>query len=119
MFPASLQVRSMEQARERIHSLDDLDYSYKQQLVQIVRRLINAASTEGITTDEMSGITGLSSDGVRNALTCLSELGLVSNDAVLTPFVHQGVQSPSRQRFLRAAAMEKDLISHMQERAPD
>ena len=119
MFPASLQVQSLEQARQKIYNLDDLDYSYKQRLVQILRRLINAASTEGISTDELSGITGLSSDGVRNALTCLSELGLVSNDAVLTPFVHQGVQSPSRQRFLRAAAMEEDLISQLQERAPD
>ena len=119
IFPASLQVQSMEQARQHIHNLDGVDSSYRQQLIQIVRRLINAGSDEGITTDELGGITGLTSEGVRNAMNDLARLGLVSNDAVLTAFVHQGVQRPSRQRFLRAAAMEEDLIRHMQEQAPD
>ncbi len=119
IFPASLQVSSMEQARQRINSMSNVDSSYRQQLVQIVRRLINAGSDEGITTDELGGITGLSSEGVRNAMNDLARLGLVSNDAALTAFVHHGVQRPSRQRFLRAAAMEEDLIRHMQEQAPD
>ena len=96
IFPASLQVQSMEQARQRIHNLDRVDSSYRQQLIQIVRRLINAGSDEGITTDELGGITGLTSEGVRNAMNDLARLGLVSNDAVLTAFVHQGVQRPSR-----------------------
>ena len=81
IFPASLQVQSMEQARQRIYSLADLDTSYKQQLLQIVRRLINANSDEGITTDELSVITGLPSEGIRKAMTDLAGLGLVSNDA--------------------------------------
>ena len=119
IFPASLQVQSMEQARQRIYSLADLDTLYKQQLLQIVRRLINANSDEGITTDELSGITGLPSEGIRKAMTDLAGLGLVSNDAILTAYLHQGVQRPSRERFFRAAAMEEDLIMMMQEEAPD
>ena len=119
VFPASLQIQSMEEARRRIFSLDDTDYSYKQQLVQIVRRLVNADSTEGITTDELTGITGLTSEGIRNAMTDLARIGLVSNDTILTAYVHRGVQRPSRERLARASAMEEALIRLMQEQAPD
>ena len=119
IFPASLQVQTMEQARQRIDNMGNLDASYKQQLLQIVRRLINANSDEGITTDELSGVTGLTSEGVRNAMTALARLGLVSNDAILTAYVHQGVQRPSRERLFQAGAMEEDLIRLMQEQSPD
>ena len=103
IFPASLQVQTMEQAHQRIHNVSNLDVHYRGQLLQIVRRLINANSDEGITTDELSGVTGLTSEGVRNAMTALARLGLVSNDAILTAYVHQGVQRPSRERFFRAS----------------
>ena len=119
IFPASLQVQTMEQARRRLHRMNNYDDSYRRQLLQIVRRLINANSDEGITTDELSGVTGLTSEGVRNAMTDLAHLGLVSNDTILTAYVHQGVQRPSRERFSRAGAMEKELIRLMQEHAPD
>ena len=65
IFPASLQVHSMGEARQRIYNLGNLDADYRQQLLQIVRRLVNAASDEGITTDELCGVTGLTSEGVR------------------------------------------------------
>ena len=119
IFPASLQVQTMEQARRRLHRMNNLDDSYRRQLLQIVRRLINANSDEGITTDELSGVTGLTSEGVRNAMTDLARRGLVSNDTILTAYVHHGVQNPSRERFFRAGSMEEDLIELMQEQAPD
>ena len=119
VFPASLQVNSMEQARQRLQNVGNLDAYYRGQLLQIVQRLINANSNDGITTDELSGVTGLTSEGVRNAMTDLARFGLVSNDAILTAYVHQGVQRPSRERFFRASAMEEDLIRMMQEQAPD
>ena len=119
IFPASLQVQSLDQARQRIRRLNNVDDAYRQQLFQIVRRLVNADSDEGITTDELGGITGLTSEGVRNDMADLARYGLVSNDAVLTAFVHYGVQRPSEGRFSLAAAMEEDLIRLMQEQAPD
>ena len=119
VFPASLQVSDMDEARRRVYTLRGLDNSYRAQLLQIVRRLMNAASDEGITTDELSGITGLTMEGVRGALTLLAGLGLVANDMILTAYVHQGVQRPSRDRFAQAAAMEEALVHLMQELAPD
>ena len=84
VFPSSLQIRSMEDARRHIDKEGGIDAPYRQQLLQIVRRLINAKSDEGITTDELSGVTGLNSEGVRKAMAKLARLGLVSNDAILT-----------------------------------
>ena len=119
VFPSSLQVSSMEDARRQIAKEGGIDPPYRQQLLRIVRRLINAKSDEGITTDELSGVTGLNSGGVRKALAKLARLGLLSNDAILTAYVHHGVQRQSRERFRRARDMERDLISLMQEQAPD
>ena len=76
-----------------------------------MRRLINAKNDEGITTDELSGVTGLNSEGVRKAMAKLARLGLVSKDAILTAYVHHGVQRSLDERFRRARDMEKDLIS--------
>ena len=119
IFPASLQVQSVDQAWQLISRLANRDGSYKQQLLRIVRRLMNADSDEGITTDELGGITGLTSEGIRNAMTDLASAGLVSNDTVLTAYVHRGAPRPSRQRYSTAAAMEEALIGLMQEQAPD
>ena len=119
IFPASLQIQSMQQAICRIHKQGNLDNLFKQQLRQIVQRLINANSDEGITTDELGGVTGLSIDGVRNAMSYLARLGVVSNDAILTAYIHYGVQRSSRERLLQASSMEEDLMRLMQEQAPD
>ena len=109
VFPASLQVKSMEQARQHLQNLGNLNTYYRGQLLQIVRRLINANSDEGITTDELSGVTGMTGEGVRNAMTDLHRLGLVSNDAILTAYVHQGVQRPSRRAFLQGKCNGRGL----------
>ena len=119
VFPSSLQVQSMEDARRVIDKHRDIDATYRRQLLRIVRRLINASRDEGITTDELSAVTGLDSGGVRKAMTTLDRLDLVANDAVLTAYVHHGVQRPSRERFTWARDMEKELIRLMQEQAPD
>ncbi len=118
VFPASLQVRAIEEARRVLHGDKSLEFTYRQQLVQIVRRLINAASDEGITTDELGSITGLTGEGVRKAMSDLARLGLVSDDTILTAYVHQGVRHSSRERFSQAADMEGDLIGLLQEHAP-
>ncbi len=118
VFPSSLQIRSMEDASRSIDKDGGIDATYRKQLLQIVRRLINASRDEGITTDELSGVTGLNSGGVRKAMATLARLGLVSNDAILTAYVHHRVQRPSIERFTRARGMEKDLLSLMQEQAP-
>ena len=92
---------------------------YRGQLLTISQALIEADPDEGISTDELMAVAGLSPEGVRTALYDLERLGIASNDTVLTAFVHVGVQRGSRQRFEQAAALEQALIDLLREADPD
>ena len=43
-------------------------------------------------------------------MTELARIGLVSNDTILTAYVHRGVQRPSRERLTRAPRWKKTLL---------
>ena len=118
VFPSSLLVGSVTEARAKLES-KSLVESYRGQLLQIAEALIGADPDEGVTTDELRGITGLSPEGVRGALYDLESLGIASNDTVLTAFVHAGVERASLKRFTEAEELENALIAHMREKAPD
>ena len=118
VFPSSLRVKSREEARAQLQKANIRD-DYRQQILAIVDTLIEAPPDEGISTDELMVAAGLDSAGVRGALHDLERLGIASNDAVLTAFVHTGVQRASRQRFDQAAALELALIDLLMETAPD
>lgn len=118
VFPSSLRVGTVEEARTRLGSAD-LDEGQQLALLQIVKALIEADPDDGISTDELMGVTGLDSDKLRAALGDLERRGLASNDTVVTAFVHVGGRRPSRKRLVDAAGMEETLIGLMQESAPD
>ena len=81
--------------------------------------LIAADPDEGVSTDVLMGAAGLDSTGIRAAMHDLEQLGLVTNDMVLTAFVHAGAPRPSNKRLQTAVELEKALIDHMREAAPD
>ena len=118
VFPASLRVSSVEEARARLERVCLRD-AYCSQLLKIVERLIDADPDEGISTDELMAASGLTPDGVRSALYDLERMGIASNDTVLTAFVHTGVERSSRNRYDEAAALEGALIDILRETAPD
>ena len=118
VFPSSLRVSSVEEARARL-GRSAITSGYRRQLLTIAETLVEADADEGITTDELMAATGLTSAGVRGALYDLERLGIASNDTVLTAFVHTGVVRASLRRFEQAAALENDLITHLRETAPD
>ena len=118
VFPSSLRVSSMQDARDRLEKARITD-AYRGKLLSIVEALIEANADEGISTDEMMTAAGLTSEGVRGALHDLEHLGIASNDTVLTAFVHAGVQRASRQRFEEAVGLEKALIDLLRETDPD
>ncbi|MCE2435147.1 MAG: RecQ family ATP-dependent DNA helicase, partial [Candidatus Latescibacteria bacterium] len=92
---------------------------HRRRLLRIAETLIDADPDEGISTDELMGVSGLSAEGVRSALYDLERLGIASNDTVLTAFVHAGVARNSLKRFDEAAELETALIAQMREAAPD
>ena len=98
VFPSSLRVGSIEEARARLERVRTSDV-YRRQLLKIVRMLIEADPDEGISTDELMTRDRSELGGrARRPSTTLSSWGIASNDTVLTAFVHAGVP-----RFLPAA----------------
>ena len=118
VFPSSLRVNSIEQARARLQKAVNRD-EYRRQLLSIFGAMLTADPDEGISTDELMAESGLSPEGVRGALYDLERLGIASNDTVLTAFVHTGVQRASRRRFEQAAALEQAVIDLLRETHPD
>ena len=118
VFPSSLRVSSVEEARARLERKDITEY-YRARLLTIAETLIDADPDEGISTDELIGISGLNPEGVRGALYDLERLGIASNDTALTAFVHAGVQRSSQKRLEEANNLEIALIEHLRSAAPD
>lgn len=118
IFPSSLRVKSLDQAREILQSRS-LSDSKTKSMLGIVQLLIDSKIDEGISTDEIMGRIGLSAEATRQALYQLDSLGIVSNDTALTAFVHKGVQNSSEARVRKAVEMERAVIEALQESAPD
>ena len=118
VFPSSLRVNSVKEARSKLETADIAD-AYRLRLLTISETLIEADADEGVSTDELMVASGLTSEGVRGALYDLERLGVASNDTALTAFVHTGVERASRNRFKDAAALEQALIALLRETAPD
>ena len=118
VFPSSLRVGSLDEARRKL-AKRQLRPAYRASLQTIAKALLEADPDEGISTDELVGVSGLTPEAVRHAMFDLEELGVSSNDTVLTAFVHVGAPRPSQKRLADAAALEQALIEVLRETAPD
>ena len=118
VFPSSLRVSSVEEAKTRLERKDMTD-RYRGQLLSLAEALIEADPDEGISTDELIGVSGLSPEGVRGALHDLERLGIASNDTALTAFIHAGIERSSKKRLEEADSLETALIAHLRTAAPD
>jgi ATP-dependent DNA helicase RecQ len=118
IFPSSLRIASLDEARKKLES-KDIAPEYRKSLLAIVDALIGAPVDEGISTDELMIVSGLSSDKVRAAFYDLEALGLASNDTALTAYVHVAVENSSKKRFEQAASLEAALIALLREQHPD
>ncbi|MDE0030285.1 MAG: RecQ family ATP-dependent DNA helicase [Deltaproteobacteria bacterium] len=118
VFPSSLRVRSAEEVRERLQRAP-VTAAYRDQLERVAAALIDARPDDGLSTDELMGVSGLSPEGVRHALYDLERLDIASNDTALTAFVHAGVEHSSLKRLEAATELETALIRHMRDAAPD
>jgi ATP-dependent DNA helicase RecQ len=118
VFPSSLRVASVDEAQQKLAG-KALFVDYQRQLLALVQALISADADEGISTDELMGVSGLSADKVRAALYDLEALGIASNDTALTAFVHTGVERASLKRLAEAVELEIGLIDLLRQAAPD
>jgi ATP-dependent DNA helicase RecQ len=118
VFPSSLRVASIDEARKKIAS-KGLPPNYQQQLLAIVEALIAADADEGISTDELMGMARLLPGELRKALADLEQFGIASNDTALTAYVHVGIERSSEKRLEEAAQLENALIAELRQQAPD
>ncbi len=118
VFPSSLRVGSLEEARAKLAKAT-VTTDYRKRLLAITESVIDADPDEGISTDELMTVSGLPAEQVRRGLHDLERLGIANNDTALTAFVHAGVQHASPKRWAEAADLERDLIAALQEAAPD
>jgi ATP-dependent DNA helicase RecQ len=118
VFPASLRIKSMKEVRETLASAD-ITERRRNDLAAIVQHIINAPQEEGITTDELCGVSGLTVSVLRKALADLEALGIAKDDTNITIFVHVRIENASPKRFEAASRLEADLISTLREQAPD
>ena len=118
VFPSSLQVDSLKEALDRLEK-KPVEDAYRRQLMLIVEAIMDADMDEGISTDQLMYVSGLSAEGVSAALYNLEQLGIASNDVILTAFVHSGVEHSSLKRFKETQDLEIALISYMREMEPD
>ncbi len=118
VFPSSLTIRSVAEA-EAILATAAITGTRRKQLLDITRHLINAPPDQGISTDELAGISGLTGTKLNQAMADLEALGVARNDVVVTVFVHVAVEGHSQQRLAQAAQVETALIALMREADPD
>lgn len=118
VFPSSLLVRTLTEAEARLKGAD-ISEARRRQLLAIVRHVMNTPSDQGITTDELTGISGLTHRTLAKAMADLETLGIARNDIAITVSVHVAVKNHSRQRLSNAIRLEKALIGRMREMAPE
>ena len=118
VFPSSLRVNSIEEARARLARSQVTD-GYQRRLLRIVEALFEAPPDQGLSTDELMSTVGFSPADLRAALHDLDNLGIASNDTTITVFVHAGVANSSRNRLQAATTLEEALIGLLRETAPD
>lgn len=118
VFPSSLLVPTLAEAKKRLDEAD-ITKARRDQLLEIVRHLMVTPPDQGISTDELTGVSGLSHRELAKAMADLENLKIASNDIALTVAVHIGFENDSRKRMKRALRLEKALIARMREEAPD
>ncbi|WP_287064167.1 RecQ family ATP-dependent DNA helicase [Mesorhizobium sp.] len=118
VFPSSLRIHSLEEV-EAILAKAVITGTRRKQLLDITRHLMNAPPDQGISTDELAGISGLTGGMLIKAMADLEALGVAHNDVTVTVFVHVAVEGHSQQRLAQAARLETALITLMREAAPD
>lgn len=68
-------------------------------MLEITKALIQADKDEGVSTDALMALTGMTPSEVRDAMRALEQYGICSNDMELTAFVSIKVENSSIKNF--------------------
>ena len=122
VFPSSLRVKSVEEARERIEREGErrgIEQQVRRRMLKVARNLAHADPDAGVTTDELMSECGCSLPQLRAVFSALEQVGVASNDIRITVYVHVGIENASERRLALARELEVALIGALREEAPD
>lgn len=118
VFPASLRVTSLQEAKDRIDKAD-LTATVRQKFLAVAIALFRSDTPEGLSTDELMLDAGIKPEECFRIVHQLAKLGILVNDLGLTVRLMRGVRGASASRLEYLSAMEKELVELMAENAPD
>ena len=118
VFPASLRFKHLDEARQK---LAGASYSEKrcQQLLELLRAILQADPKDGLSTDDLALAAGLSSTEVGRALHDLEAMGLLENDSRIVAYLRVGVPGASLPTLEALNRLESALLALLRESAPD
>lgn len=118
VFPASLRVASLQEAKDRIDKAN-LSAGVQQKFLAVATALFRSETPEGLSTDELMLDAGIRPEECFRIVHQLAKLGILVNDLGLTVRLMRGVRGASASRLEFLCAMEKELLELMAEHAPD
>ena len=118
VFPACLKVGNLQIAEEKLKAAN-LTADNKRKYLKLVELLINADATEGISTDELMLQTEMPAEECVRVLQQMEQLGILSNDIVITARLRKGIANSSQDKFANVATTERALLELLPELAPD
>ncbi|WP_256354489.1 MULTISPECIES: RecQ family ATP-dependent DNA helicase [unclassified Variovorax] len=118
VFPASLRVASLQEAKDRIEKAN-LPASDQQKFLAVATALFRSDTPEGLSTDELMLDAGIQPEECFRIVHQLAKLGILVNDLGLTVRLLRGVRGASASRLEFLFALEKELLALMAENAPD
>ncbi|MDR0786297.1 MAG: RecQ family ATP-dependent DNA helicase [Gemmatimonadota bacterium] len=119
VFPSSLRVKNLQDARQRLLSVPEIKAGYLQQCLTIVQTLLSTPTGQSISTDELLSVAGMKIETLRETFFLFDRLKIASNDMAITAYLHVGGENSSRKRFAEACSLEKAVIATLQEETPD
>ena len=118
VFPASLRVRTLQEAIVRIRAAN-LKQGARVQFEAVASALFRSVQAEGVSTDELMLDAGIQPNDCFRILHALEKLGILANDLGLKAAVSKGVTGASDLELARLDRLERELLSLMSEQAPD
>ncbi|MDP2828595.1 MAG: RecQ family ATP-dependent DNA helicase [Sulfuricellaceae bacterium] len=118
VFPASLRFKHLDEARQKLAAVS-YSAERQKQLLELLRAILQADPTEGLSTDDLALAAGMSSTEVSRALHDLETMGLLENDSRIVAYLRVGVPGASVPTLTALDRLESALLALLRESAPD